>query len=55
MEAEETDTSVTITGLMRGTTYSISIMANSSKLPGDIIAGPDGTISIHNIVVFFFV
>ena len=52
MEAEETDTSVTITGLMRGATYSINIMANSNTLPNDI-AGPNQTIGKQYNCHFF--
>ena len=44
LEVGETDTNATITGLMSGATYNISIIANSSTLPSDIIAGPDLTI-----------
>ena len=46
VEVRETETNVTITGLMRGSTYNISIMANSSTLPGDIIAGPAAHLTI---------
>ena len=51
-EAEETDTNVTITGLMRGDMYYISIKANSNTLPGGVIAGPNQTIGIKTIVIF---
>ena len=44
VEVEETDTSVTITGLMREATYAISIVANSSTLPSDVVEGPVATI-----------
>ena len=37
-------------GLMRGATYNISIMANSSTLPSDVNAGPNQTIGIHNVL-----
>ena len=43
-EAEETDTNGTLTGLLRGVTYSISIIANSNTLPSGIISGPNKTI-----------
>ena len=46
VEVRETDTSVTITGLMRGATYNISIMTNSRTLPSDVLSGPNQTIGI---------
>ena len=44
LEVGETDTSISITGLMRGATYSIRIMSISSTLPGSITVGLDQTI-----------
>ena len=41
-----TDTSVTITGLIVGATFSISVSANSNTLSSAVIYGPDVTI-IH--------
>ena len=49
VEVQETDTNVIITGLMRGATYNISIMANSNTLSGSVIAGPNQTIGIKTI------
>ena len=46
VEVEETNTSITITGLMRGATYNISIMANSITLSSDVIAGLNQIIGI---------
>ena len=44
LEAEKTDSSVIITELMTGATYSIAVMANSNTLPSGVIAGPDQAI-----------
>ena len=52
MEAGETDSSVTITGLMRGATYNISIVANSNTLPSDVVAKPNQTIGIYTLSFF---
>ena len=54
VEVEETDTSVTITGLMRGATYNISVMAKSNTLPSDVIAaGPETTIGTSTLCLGF--
>ena len=53
VEVEETNTSVTITGLMRGATYNISIMAKSNTLPSDVIAGPETTIGNSTLCLCF--
>ena len=47
LEVWETDTSVIITGLMRGVTYNISMLAKSSTLLGDVITGPEAIIGTH--------
>ena len=39
--ADETATNITITGLMTGTTYSISIVATSSTLPSIVTTVTD--------------
>ena len=41
--ATDTDTSVIITGLIVGATFSISVSANSHTLPSAAIYGPDKT------------
>ena len=42
--AADTDTSVIITGLMTGATFSVSVSANSKTLPSMVTAGPDVTL-----------
>ena len=44
--AKNTDTNVTITGLIAAATFSISVSANSNTLPSSMVSGPDVTI-IH--------
>ena len=44
VEAGQTDTSITIPGLIVGATYSISIVANSSTLPSTVTTGHRATI-----------
>ena len=46
LEVVDTDTSVTITGLITGVTYYINVSANSSTLPSNA-AGLDATIGIY--------
>ena len=47
VEVGETDANVTITGLMRGATYNISITTNSITLSSDVITG-NQTIGINH-------
>ena len=42
--AGDTNNSTVIKGLTAGTTYSISMVANSSTLPSNVTTGPDVTI-----------
>ena len=42
VEAGQNDTSITIPELIVGATYSISIVANSSKLPSTVTTGHSG-------------
>ena len=44
VKAGQSDTSITIPGLIVGATYSISIVANSSTLPSTVTTGPSATI-----------
>ena len=44
VEAGQSDTSITIPGLIVGATYSISMVANSSTLPSTVTTGHSATI-----------
>ena len=46
--AKDTDT-INITGLIAGANFSISVLANSSKLPSIVTDGPNATIGTLNI------
>ena len=47
--AAETDTSVVITGLIAGASFSIGVLANSSTLPSTVTYGPNATIGTIDI------
>ena len=51
----DSDSSITIPGLIVGATYSISIVANSSTLPSTVTTGPTATIGSYTTVHDFHI